>query len=129
MWDVSYMVSSTLITLLLGLILGNLIQGLPINEEHAFTGDLLTFFNPYAMLIAVTTLSLFMLHGSIYLVMKTENRLYAKLTVLVNNCSKFFILCFILSSMVTLIYIPHMTEEFKHYPGCLPCLCWRCLRC
>lgn len=117
MWDVSYMASSTFITLLLGLILGNLIYGLPINEKHEFTGNLLTFFHPYAILISITTLSLFMLHGSIYLVMKTENRLYAKLTVLVNNCSKFFILCFILTSMATLIYIPHMTQQFKQYPA------------
>jgi cytochrome d ubiquinol oxidase subunit II len=116
LWDISYMASSTFITLLLGLILGNLIQGLPVNEKHEFTGDLFTFFNPYAILIAVTTLSLFMLHGSIYLTMKTENRLYAKLTILVNNCSKFFILCFILTSMATLIYIPHMTHEFKRHP-------------
>lgn len=116
MWDISYMASSTLITLLLGLVLGNLIQGIPINAKHEFTGGLLTFFNPYAILIAFTTLSLFMLHGAIYLVMKTENRLYAKLTVLVNNCSKFFILCFILASMSTLIYIPHMTDEFKQNP-------------
>ncbi|GAA0527972.1 cytochrome d ubiquinol oxidase subunit II [Chitinophaga japonensis] len=116
LWDISYMASSTFITLLLGLILGNLIQGLPFNEKHEFTGTLLTFFNPYAILIAVTTLSLFMMHGAIYLTMKTENRLYAKLTVLVNNCSKFFILCFIMTSMATLIYIPHMTQEFKRYP-------------
>ncbi|KAA2244583.1 cytochrome d ubiquinol oxidase subunit II [Chitinophaga agrisoli] len=116
MWDIAYMASSTFITLLLGLILGNLIQGLPINAQHEFTGDLFTFFNPYAILIAVTTLSLFMMHGAIYLTMKTENRLYAKLTVLVSNCSKFFILCFILTSMATLIYIPHMTHEFKRYP-------------
>lgn len=117
MWDISYMASSTFITLLLGLILGNLIQGLPFNENHEFTGTLLTFFNPYAILIAVTTLSLFMMHGAIYLTMKTENRLYAKLTVLVNNCCKFFILCFILTSMATLIYIPHMTHEFKRFPA------------
>lgn len=116
MWDISYTVSSTSITLLLGLVLGNLIHGLPINKEHEFTGNLLTFFNPYAILIAFTTLSLFMLHGSIYLVMKTENRLYAKLTVIVNNCSKFFILCFILTSMATLIYVPHMTHQFKSHP-------------
>ena len=116
MWDISYMASSTLITLLLGLILGNLIHGLPFNEKHQFTGNLLSFFNPYSILIAFTTLSLFMLHGSIYLVMKTENRLYAKLTIMVNNCSKFFILCFILASMSTLIYIPHMTDQFKEYP-------------
>ncbi|ATL49759.1 cytochrome d ubiquinol oxidase subunit II [Chitinophaga caeni] len=116
MWDISYTVSSTLITLLLGLVLGNLINGLPFNEKHEFTGNLLTFFNPYAILIAFTTLALFMLHGAIYLAMKTEQRLYAKLTILVNNCSKFFILCFILTSMATLIYIPHMTAEFKNNP-------------
>ncbi|HVI46854.1 MAG TPA: cytochrome d ubiquinol oxidase subunit II [Chitinophaga sp.] len=116
MWDISYFASSTSITLLLGLVLGNLIHGLPLNKDHEFTGNLLTFFNPYAILIAFTTLSLFMLHGAIYLVMKTENRLYAKLTVLVNNCSKFFILCFILTSMATLIYVPHMTHQFKNHP-------------
>ncbi|WP_291911474.1 cytochrome d ubiquinol oxidase subunit II [Chitinophaga sp. CB10] len=116
MWDISYCVSSIFITFLLGLVLGNLIHGLPVNKAHEFTGNLLTFFNPYAILIAFTTLSLFMLHGAIYLVMKTENRLYAKLTVLVNNCSKFFILCFILTSMATLIYVPHMTQAFKHHP-------------
>ncbi|RFS22557.1 cytochrome d ubiquinol oxidase subunit II [Chitinophaga silvatica] len=116
MWDISYTVSSTTVTLLLGLVLGNLIHGLPINKDHEFTGNLLTFFNPYAILIAVTTLSLFMLHGAIYLVMKTEHRLYTKLTVIVNNCSKFFILCFILTSMATLIYVPHMTERFKQFP-------------
>ncbi|MBV8255119.1 MAG: cytochrome d ubiquinol oxidase subunit II [Chitinophaga sp.] len=116
MWDISYCVSSILITFLLGLVLGNLIHGMPFNKEHEFTGNLLTFFNPYAVLIAFTTLALFMLHGAIYLVMKTENRLYAKLTIMVNNCSKFFILCFILTSMATLIYVPHMTASFKHHP-------------
>ncbi|RAJ04030.1 cytochrome d ubiquinol oxidase subunit II [Chitinophaga skermanii] len=116
MWDISYMVSSTLITLLLGLVLGNLINGLPFNEQHEFTGTIWTFFNPYSILISITTLSLFMLHGAIYLAMKTENRLYAKLTILVNNCSKFFILCFIMTSLATLIYIPHMTAEFKENP-------------
>jgi cytochrome bd ubiquinol oxidase subunit II len=116
MWDVAYMVSSTLITLLLGLVLGNLIHGLPVDKDHNFTGNLLTFFNPYSILIAITTMALFMLHGSIYLVMKTESRLYSKLTIIVNNCSKFFILCFITTSMATLIYIPQMTTAFKRNP-------------
>ncbi len=52
MWDISYMASSTLITLLLELVLGNLIHGIPINAKHEFTGDLLTFFNPTPSSIA-----------------------------------------------------------------------------
>ena len=116
MWDVSYSLSSITISLLLGLILGNLIQGLPLNEKHEFVGRLRDFFNPYAILIAITVLSLFMLHGAMYLIMKTEDRLYAKLTIIANNTSKFFILCFMATSLATLIYVPHMTAIFKAYP-------------
>lgn len=116
LWDVSYSVSSIAIALLLGLILGNLIQGIPLNANHEFVGRLRDFFNPYAGLIAITVLSLFMMHGAMYLIMKTEDRLYAKLTIIANNTSKFFILCFMATSLATLIYVPHMTAIFKAYP-------------
>ncbi|WP_128545840.1 cytochrome d ubiquinol oxidase subunit II [Larkinella soli] len=115
-WDVSYCLSSTLISLLFGLVLGNLIQGIPLDKDHQFVGRLRDFFNPYALLIAVTVLSLFMLHGAMYLAMKTEDRLYAKMTVLINQTSKFFILCFITASMATLIYVPHMEAIFHKHP-------------
>ena len=116
LWDISYSVSSITISLLLGLILGNLIQGIPLNANHEFIGKLSDFFNPYAILIAVTVLSLFMMHGAMYLIMKTEHRLYAKLTIIANNTSKFFILCFLTTSLATLIYVPHMTAIFKANP-------------
>ncbi|GAB3688064.1 cytochrome d ubiquinol oxidase subunit II [Spirosoma flavus] len=116
LWDVSYCVSSIGISLLLGLILGNLIQGIPLNANHEFVGRLRDFFNPYAGLISITVLSLFMMHGAMYLLMKTEDRLYAKLTIIANNTSKFFILCFIATSLATLIYVPHMTAIFKNNP-------------
>ncbi|AKD53745.1 cytochrome d ubiquinol oxidase subunit II [Spirosoma radiotolerans] len=116
LWDVSFCISSIVISLLLGLILGNLIQGIPINAKHEFVGRLRDFFNPYALLIAVTVLSLFMMHGAMYLIMKTEDRIFARLTIIANNTSKFFILCFIATSLTTLIYVPHMTAIFKQYP-------------
>lgn len=116
LWDVCYCLSSASIALLLGLVLGNLIQGLPLNANHEFTGRLRDFINPYALLVSVTVLSLFMLHGAMYLAMKTEDRLYAKMTILINQTSKFFILCFITSSMATLIYVPHMEAIFHQHP-------------
>lgn len=116
LWDISYSVSSIMISLLLGLILGNLIQGIPLNASHEFVGNLGDFFNPYALLIAITVLSLFMMHGAMYLIMKTEDRIYTRLTLIANNTSKFFILCFMATSLATLIYVPHMTAIFKAYP-------------
>ncbi|RYD87537.1 MAG: cytochrome d ubiquinol oxidase subunit II, partial [Sphingobacteriales bacterium] len=116
LWDVCYCLSSSTIALLFGLILGNLIQGIPLDKDYQFVGRLRDFFNPYALLISVTVLSLFMLHGAMYLAMKTEDRLYAKMTILINQTSKFFILCFITASMATLIYVPHMAAIFHKYP-------------
>lgn len=116
MWDISYCMSSSLIALSLGLVLGNIIQGLPIDANYEYKGTLLDFFNPYAILISVTTLALFMMHGAIYLVMKTENRLYAKLTILVKNTTIFFVLMFALTTLVTLLFVPHMVSRYKETP-------------
>lgn len=116
MWDIAYCVSSSLIALSLGLVLGNIIQGLPIDANYEYKGTLLDFFNPYAMLISVTTLALFMMHGAIYLVMKTENRLYAKLTILVKKTTIFFVMMFGLTTMVTLLFVPHMVSRYKETP-------------
>ncbi len=115
-WDISYSVSSIILALSLGLILGNIIQGLALDQNFVYRGSLGDFFNPYAILVAFTTLSLFMMHGAIYLVMKTENRLYAKLTVIVKNTTIFFVLMFAVTSVVTLLYIPHMAERYKEVP-------------
>ncbi|WP_044171939.1 cytochrome d ubiquinol oxidase subunit II [Flectobacillus major] len=116
LWDISYSISSILLALALGLVLGNIIQGLPIDQNYIFQGDLSFFFNSFSILMAITTLSLFMMHGAIYLVMKTENRLYAKLTILVKNTTIFFVLMFALSTVYTLLYLPHMVERFKEVP-------------
>jgi cytochrome d ubiquinol oxidase subunit II len=89
---------------------------MPLNTEHEFSGNWLYFFNPFGILIAVTTLALFMLHGAIYLGMKTENRLYAKLIILAKNFTIFFVISFALSTFYTLLYIPHLSDEIKSHP-------------
>src|SRR6187402_517203 len=84
-WDVVYSFACIVIALSLGLMLGNVALGIPLNAEHEFSGDWLSFFNPFSIMIAITTLALFMMHGAIYLVMKTENRLFTKLNILAKN--------------------------------------------
>lgn len=112
-WDISYCLSSCLISFLLGVVLGNVLLGIPIDERGNFTGDFLYFLNPYSIMVGITTLALFMMHGAIYLVMKTEDRLYAKLTILVRNTTIFFSICILLLSFYTLLYVPHLTNTIK----------------
>lgn len=115
-WDISYSVSSILIAALLGLLLGNLIQGIAIGKDFEFQGRTLDFLNPYALFTALTTVALFAMHGAIYLVMKTENRLHTKLMLLVRDTSRLFVICFVTLSMATLIYVPEMAEKFRLHP-------------
>ncbi|HOI31641.1 MAG: cytochrome d ubiquinol oxidase subunit II [Bacteroidales bacterium] len=110
-WDVSYSVSSILMALLLGVVVGNILWGVELGPNHDFTGHWLDFLNPYALLVGVTTLALFMMHGAIYLAMKTEGRLFAKVRTLLNRSIIFFIVTYSIVTLFTLIYLPHLTDR------------------
>ena len=116
-WDIVYCTSCIIIALSLGLMLGNVVQGLPLNKQKEFEGSWLLFFNPFALMVSVTTLALFMMHGAIYLTMKTRNRLYAKLHLLANNFTIFFVVSFVITTLYTLLYIPHLSDFFKDHPA------------
>jgi cytochrome d ubiquinol oxidase subunit II len=116
-WDIVYCAASIIISLSLGLMLGNVVEGLPLNADREFAGDWLSFFNPFAMLVALTTLALFMMHGAIFLTMKTENRLFVKLHVLANNFIIFFVVSFVVTTLYTLLYIPHLSDFFRGHPA------------
>jgi cytochrome d ubiquinol oxidase subunit II len=115
-WDISYSVSSIMLAILLGVVLGNVLQGMPLNDNFEFTGHWLEFLNPYAIFVGLTTLALFMTHGAIFLLMKTEGRMFEQLTKMLNYGMTFFIIAFILVSAYTLIYIPHLTDTFTDTP-------------
>ena len=117
MWDISYSVASIMLAILLGVVLGNVLQGFAIGADMEFQGHWLSFINPYAIMVGLTTLALFMMHGAIYLLMKTEGRLYAKLTLLLKRGIIFFIVMFSITSLYTLIYIPLLSDDFKSSPA------------
>ncbi|MBS3943914.1 MAG: cytochrome d ubiquinol oxidase subunit II [Melioribacter sp.] len=116
MWDVAFSVSSILIALLMGVALGNIITGIPIDAEKEFAGNFFTLISPYTLLVGITTVALFMMHGSIYVVMKTEGELQKKIRSWVNNNIIFFVICYVTTTMYTLIYYPHMVQHFKDAP-------------
>jgi cytochrome d ubiquinol oxidase subunit II len=115
-WDIAFSVSSIVIALLMGVALGNVIQGVPIAENKEFVGGFWDLINPFSLLVGVTTLATFMMHGSIYVVMKTDGELQKQVRGWINNCIIFFVISFISLTMWTLIFIPHMTRYFEAYP-------------
>lgn len=113
-WDIAFSVSSIIMAVALGMVLGNVLQGLPIDETGEFTHSTdFSFINPFSLLTGITALALFMLHGALYLGMKTEGKLYQQLTKIIKNSTVFFILSALLLSFYTLLYVPHLTDKIK----------------
>ena len=117
LWDVCYSISSIMLAFLLGVVLGNVLQGFAIGENYQYTGSgFFEFLNPYAIMTGVTTLALFMAHGAIYLLLKTEGAMFEKLTNLLQKGMIFFMVSFAITTLYTLLYIPHLSDDFKSAP-------------
>ncbi len=116
MWDVGFAVGSLLSSFLIGVAMGNIAWGVPIDARGEFAGTFLGMLHPYALLLGITTVALFMMHGALYLVMKTEGELHDKVRGWINNCIIFFIICYALTTMATLLYVPHMAARVRSHP-------------
>lgn len=116
MWDGVFFIGSFLITFTLGMVIGNLIRGIPLDAQKEFTGSLSTIIDPYAILTGLLAVSLFAMHGSIYILMKTEGEFHDKMRAWATPCIIFFIIMYAISTMATLIYMPHMIEAFHDRP-------------
>jgi cytochrome d ubiquinol oxidase subunit II len=112
-----YSISSITLSLLLGVVLGNVLQGMPINEQGNYVGSTFWgFLTPFPLLVGVSAVALFMTHGAIYLLLKTEGRLYSRISISLRRSIIFFILSFVATSLYALLFIPHLTEVFKTQP-------------
>lgn len=116
-WDIVYTISNVSIAFLLGVVLGNVLQGFEIGENYSYKGGIFfAFLSPYALMVGFTTLSIFMTQGAIFLLLKTEGRLHARLTFLLKKGMLFFIVSFSITTLYTLIFIPGVTDNFKENP-------------
>jgi cytochrome d ubiquinol oxidase subunit II len=77
-WDKAIFWGSALPALLWGVAFANIVRGVPLNAAHDYTGNFFTLLNPYALLGGVTTLSLFTLHGAVFLALKTTGDVRAR---------------------------------------------------
>jgi cytochrome d ubiquinol oxidase subunit II len=116
MWDVGFAYGSVLSSFLIGVAMGNIAWGIPIDDRGEFAGTFLGLLHPYALLLGITTVALFAMHGALYVVMKTEGELHDKVRGWVNNTIIFFIICYAITTMATLLYVPHMAARVRAHP-------------
>ncbi|MEE4262124.1 MAG: cytochrome d ubiquinol oxidase subunit II [Desulfobacteraceae bacterium] len=74
-WDTCLFVGSAAPAVLFGVAFANIFQGIPIDQNGIFQGNLFTLLNIYGLLGGVLFLLLFMVHGSVWLAIKSEGDL------------------------------------------------------
>ena len=74
-WDACLFVGSAAPAVLFGVAFANIFQGIPIDQNGIYQGNLFTLLNIYGLLGGVLFLLLFMVHGSIWLSIKSEGDL------------------------------------------------------
>jgi cytochrome d ubiquinol oxidase subunit II len=73
--------------LLIGLALGDLLHGLPIDKSQEYTGTFWTLLQPYGIYTGVTLVALCVLHGSTFLGLKTTGGLRQRATRLARRAA------------------------------------------
>lgn len=75
-WDWAITVGSVVPPIIFGVAFGNLLQGVPFHYDDIFrikyTGTFLALLNPFALLVGVLSLTMFVAQGAAYLQMKTN---------------------------------------------------------
>jgi cytochrome bd-type quinol oxidase subunit 2 len=77
-WTWALAIGSTLLPLLIGVALGDLLTGLPINSQHNFTGNFFDLLTGYGLMTGINMLVLCLLHGATFLALRTTDELRAR---------------------------------------------------
>ncbi|MEV4624239.1 cytochrome d ubiquinol oxidase subunit II [Asanoa sp. NPDC049573] len=76
-WDAAIVLGSLLPAVLWGVAFGNIIRGVQLSADHHYVGSFFDLLNPYALLGGLTTLTLFLTHGAVFVALKTDGPIRA----------------------------------------------------
>ncbi len=75
LWDWMLFVGSLIPAFLWGVVFANLARGVPIDANMQYTGGFWNLLNPYALVGGLALLSVFILHGAVFLSLKTRGEI------------------------------------------------------
>ena len=115
-WDWSFGLGSLISSLLFGVMTGNIIKGIPINKDGVFTGNLFSLLNPYSILTGILCLFIFVMHGSIYMTLKTEEIMLKRMKRFACISWIVLIILYINTVISTLFISPFLFDRLRNNP-------------
>ena len=116
-WDTGFFASSFLAALLFGVAVGNGMYGIPLDAAGNYTGSFFGLLHPYALLCGLVTVTLFAMHGSIYVFLKLPDcEARTRVKAWMWHTWGTFLLLYMLGTMYTLVAVPRATANFEKFP-------------
>jgi len=111
-WDSAFWMSSFLVTMLFGIVIGNVVLGVPLGRNLVIEQGVLGQLNFYSLLVGFCFTSLFALHGSLFLYLKTQGDLRKHVHAWTRRLCFIFLLLFLLVAAMT-CRIDRVAEGFS----------------
>ncbi len=109
-WDSAFSFTSLALGLLLGMAFGNIVEGLDINAQGEIKTSFVDLLNPYALLVGVTAVAMFALHGLLFLALKTEGGLEQR----TRRFARYALLLFLGLATATVIATAVVASDVTH---------------
>jgi cytochrome bd ubiquinol oxidase subunit II len=110
-WDLAFGLGSLIPALLYGVAIGNVMRGLPvelINGKVTSSISFLGLLNPYSILVGLLSLFLFIMHGAIYLTLKTDGAQQDKMISWANKTWIILVVLYLMATLATFFTAPYL---------------------
>ena len=116
LWDLAFGLGSLLPSILFGVAIGNILRGIPIDVNGNFIGSFIDLLNPYSILIGLLSLSMFIMHGAIYMTTKSDGGLRDRMVKLISKMWTVFILLYVIATFVSIFEAPYLFDGILNNP-------------
>lgn len=107
-WDVVFSIGSFALALLIGVAFGNLLVGVPLNQQGDITiGSVLDLLRPFPLWIGLMSVVMLALHGATYLNIKTAGEVQQRVQALIPRLMGLFVVM----AVITVVWM-----VLKNYP-------------
>jgi cytochrome d ubiquinol oxidase subunit II len=120
-WDWAFGLGSLVPAVVFGVAVGNILRGLPFDADGNLEVSLLDLLNPYALVIGILSLAMFLMHGATYLTLKTDGALRERMAAWAGRLWVAYVLMFVVASVATFAAAPWLFREAGPSP-----LTWVC---
>ena len=104
-WSNAFAIGSFIPPLLLGIIIGNILMGVPLTENHKFAASISILFRPFSILTGLLAVVIMLIHGGLYLSIKTGEEIRRKAKVAASSLWLLLLILFIIAGISVYFFI------------------------